>query len=132
MYYKLTDFEQALKRKYTCDLELVHFKEAQDIISYYQFTLKDLRPFLTGPYMLSTLDSLSPGHFAFDASITTMSNILDLASNKWCYFTFDDEPERPAAAPPILSIPYALITSQHNKEKYLKLLHQLENLRAFL
>lgn len=131
MYYKLTDFEQALKRKYTCDLELVHFKEAQDIIDYYKFTLKDLRAFLTGPYMLSTIDSLSPGHFAFDASISTMSNILDLASNKWCYFTFDDEPEIPGLRG-VLSIPYALVTSQHNKGKYLKLLHQLENLRAFL
>lgn len=129
MLYKLTDFEQALKKKYTCDLELSHFKEAQDITDYYRFTLKDLHRFLIGPYMLSTVDSLSQDHFSFDASVLTMGNILDLASNKWCYFTFDDEPEQTGG---ILSIPYALVTSQYNKGKYLKLLHQLENLRAFL
>lgn len=131
MYYKLTDFEQALKRKYTCDIELVHFKEAQDIIDYYRFTHQDLTKFLIGPYMVSTLDSLNPDHFAFAHSADAMSNIIDLASNKWCFFVMDDERE-PAPNTGILVIKYALITAQHNKEKYLKLLHQLERLRAFL
>ncbi len=136
MHFKLTDFEQALKKKYTCEVELVHIKEAQDIIDYYQFTLKDLRQFLIGPYMLGTVDSFAPDHFAFDSSVATMANIID-AGFKWGYFTFDDEPEHVTSllsgkATTILGIPYALITVQHNKDKYLKLLHQLENLRAFL
>jgi hypothetical protein len=132
MYYKLTDFEQALKKKYTCELELVHFKEAQDITDYYRFTLKDLSKFLIGPYMVSTVDSLSSESFAFASTIDTMANILDLGSNRWCYFTFDDEPEHPLKAGVLASVPYAIVTSQHNKPKYLKLLHQLENLRVFL
>lgn len=131
MLYKLTDFEQALKKKYTCDLELVHFKEAQDIIDYYRFTHQDLSKFLIGPYMVSTLDSLSSDHWAFANSVNSMSNIIDLASNKWCYVTMDDERE-PAPSSGLLVIVYALVTSQYNKPKYLKLLHQLENLRAFL
>jgi hypothetical protein len=132
MSIKLTEFEQALKKKYTCDLELILFKEAQDIIDYCRFTYKDLSKFLIGPYLVCTADCLSQDNFSFNNTVDMMSNIIDLASNKWCYFTFDGEPEHPLRTGILASVPYVLVTSQYNQPKYLKLLHQLDNLRAFL
>jgi hypothetical protein len=125
MSHDLEKLEQDLKRIYTCEIELIHCPQVQEVIDYCGFKLRDFNNLIKGPFTLGTKDGFLPGHFSYQSTLDLLKDVSQWCGNKMYYVQFGDGPPEPI-------IPYIIIFAQRNKDYYLNLFKRLERLKAFL
>jgi hypothetical protein len=124
----LIDFEEALKKKYSCEVEFLHASEMQNIIDRCRFTYYDIREVCKNKYLLASRDYFSKTSSGFCNTVDTMQYIIEIDNNKFRYVFCGCERFKPG----VLVTSYIYAFPAYLEQSYYINLFKLEKLKAFL
>jgi len=125
MFNELADFEQELKKVYSCETEFTHSKSIQQYIDYMQLNLLDLCKIIKENITAGPKVAFSPVSVSFGSTVRTIELLVN-ASNKKMIFVYCEDTRNSPPDTWIISF------AKKHETKYIRYLRKIEKLKAFL
>lgn len=125
MSLELEDFELALKKMYSSEVEFKHSDSIQSIINYTGLSFSDIKRVWKGGLLHGPRNGFLTTSFSFDKNVATAYNIIVSGNRKFKFILCEDKDSLP-------SVTRVVAFVAHRETYYRKVLERTDRLKAFL